>query len=172
MRCECAENAGSLIAPHLLPADIAKLPKLPGAQTPVSSCSLPSIILQLTLSDLKQPRNKHWLLYGFKFLDLLCTEIQSCQCLVFLRARSSFMRSNGSIDYLAEGVPVLGHLLCEVKGDDLFRSALLLYEILSLDLEAWAWAQCHFQNKNRMEHECNLCLIGRIVSGASYLQGF
>lgn len=35
---------------------------------------------------------------------------------------------------------MLGHLLCEVKGDDLFRSALLLYEILSLDLEAWEWA--------------------------------
>lgn len=29
-----------------------------------------------------------------------------------------------------------------------------------------------FQNKNRMEHECNLCFIGRSVSVASYLQGF
>ena len=51
------------------------------------------------------------------------------------------MRSNDCcIDCLVEGVPVLGCLHCQVKVDDLFRSVLLLSEILSLDLEPWEGA--------------------------------
>lgn len=57
------------------------------------------------------------------------------------RARAFFMRSNDcSVDCLVEGLPVLGCLHCQVKVDDVFRSALLFSEILSLDLEPWEGA--------------------------------
>ena len=51
------------------------------------------------------------------------------------------MRSNVcSVDCLVEGLSVLGCLHRQVKVDDVFRSALLFSEILSLDLEPWEGA--------------------------------
>lgn len=106
---------------------------MPGAQTPVSSflsdCSLPGQFENCQEAALGSYP-------GFSLWSDFALRPRAARACGVSEARDSFCEGDDCcIDCLVGVVPVLGCLHRQVKGDDLFRAALLLTEILSLDLE-------------------------------------